>query len=84
MHHGVDFLHSGLTTRLIPGRTILCRILPARTRERDSEAIQSVVRMYLRQIFRAALGAGLDSQHAEDLRAGSAKSNRLAFSARRV
>ena len=40
---------------------------PARIRQRDPEAIQSVVRMYLRHIFRAALGAGLDTQHAEDV-----------------
>ncbi len=40
---------------------------PARIRQRDPEAIQRVVRMYLRHIFRAALGAGLDTQHAEDV-----------------
>ena len=40
---------------------------PARIRERDAEAIQLVVRLYLGQIFRAALGAGLDAQRAEDV-----------------
>ena len=40
---------------------------PARIRRRDPEAIQSVVHMYLTHIFRAALGAGLDTQRAEDV-----------------
>ena len=36
-------------------------------RARDPEAIQIVVHKYLRQILRAAHGAGLDPQHAEDV-----------------
>ncbi len=40
---------------------------PARIRERDAEAIQLVVRMYLGQILRAARAAGLARQHAEDV-----------------
>ncbi len=39
----------------------------ARVRRGDPEAIQLVVRLYLGQIFRAALGAGLDAQCAEDV-----------------
>ncbi len=39
----------------------------ARIRRSDPEAIQLVVRLYLGQIFRAALGAGLDAQRAEDV-----------------
>ena len=41
--------------------------LPARIRKRDPEAIQTVVRMYLGQILRAAHGAGLGPQQAEDV-----------------
>ena len=40
---------------------------PARIRERDPEAIQIVVRMYLQQVLRAARAAGLGPQHAEDV-----------------
>ncbi len=39
----------------------------ARIRERDAEAIQLVVRMFLGQILRAARAAGLAPQHAEDV-----------------
>ncbi len=39
----------------------------ARIRERDAEAIQLVVRMFLGQILRAARAAGLVPQHAEDV-----------------
>ena len=38
-----------------------------RIRSGDAEAIQIVVQKYLRQILRAAHGAGLDSQDAEDM-----------------
>ncbi len=41
--------------------------LAARIRERNPEAIQEVVRAYLPQILRAARGAGLDEQLAEDV-----------------
>ncbi len=41
--------------------------LAARIRDRDPEAIQEVVRAYLPQILRAARGAGLDGQLAEDV-----------------
>ncbi len=40
---------------------------PARVRARDPEALQAVARTYLAQIFRAARGAGLARQHAEDV-----------------
>ncbi len=39
----------------------------ARIREREPQAVQIVVRMYLVQILRAARAAGLDSQQAEDV-----------------
>ncbi len=41
--------------------------LAARIRERDAKAIQEVVHAYLPQILRAARGAGLDAQLAEDV-----------------
>ncbi len=41
--------------------------LAARIRASDPEAIQEVVRAYLPQILRAARGAGLDGQLAEDV-----------------
>ena len=41
--------------------------LAARIRESDPEAIQEVVHAYLPQILRAARGAGLDAQLAEDV-----------------
>ncbi len=41
--------------------------LAARIRERDPKAIQEVVHAYLPQILRAARGAGLDAQLAEDV-----------------
>jgi RNA polymerase sigma-70 factor (ECF subfamily) len=41
--------------------------LAARIRERDPKAIQEVVQAYLPQILRAARGAGLDAQLAEDV-----------------
>ncbi len=40
---------------------------PARLRASDRTAIQTVVETYLGQILRAARGAGLDSQQAEDV-----------------
>ncbi len=40
---------------------------PARVRARDPGALQDVARAYLRQVFRAARGAGLPSQQAEDV-----------------
>lgn len=39
----------------------------ARIRERDTEALAAVVRAYLGQIVRAALGAGLDAASADDV-----------------
>ena len=39
----------------------------ARFRERDPAIIQTLARLYLRQIFRAARGAGLDTPRAEDV-----------------
>ncbi len=39
----------------------------ARIRDRDPEAIKDVVHSYLPQVFRAALGAGLDRHVAEDV-----------------
>ncbi len=39
----------------------------ARIRERDAEALQEVVRAYLPQVLRAARGAGLPPQLAEDV-----------------
>ena len=39
----------------------------ARVRAGDREAIEAVVRAYLSQVFRAARGAGLDPQAAEDV-----------------
>jgi len=41
--------------------------LARRIRERDPEALESVVRAYLGQILRAARGAGLDASAAEDV-----------------
>ncbi len=41
--------------------------LEARIRERDPEALQAVAQAYLAQIFRSARGAGLDSDHAEEV-----------------
>ena len=41
--------------------------LAERIRERDAAAIEEVVHTYLPQIFRAALGAGLDHALAEDV-----------------
>ena len=41
--------------------------LAGRIRERDPEAIEQVVRAYLPQILRAALGAGLEQSQAEDV-----------------
>jgi RNA polymerase sigma-70 factor (ECF subfamily) len=41
--------------------------LPARIREGDPEVLQAVVRAYLEQCVRTALGAGLDRQTAEDV-----------------
>ena len=41
--------------------------LAAAIRERDPEAIQEVVHTYLPQILRAAAGAGLEGQLAEDV-----------------
>ena len=41
--------------------------LAARIRERDPAAIGEVVRLYLPQIVRAARGAGLDAEGAEDV-----------------
>ena len=41
--------------------------LAARVRASDREAIEVVVRAYLGQVFRAARGAGLDAQAAEDI-----------------
>lgn len=38
-----------------------------RIRERDTEALEEVVRRYLPQVLRAARGAGLDAQLAEDV-----------------
>ncbi len=40
---------------------------PARIRERDAQALEEVVRRYLPQILRAARGAGLPPQLAEDV-----------------
>ncbi len=39
----------------------------ARIRERDAESLQEVVHAYLPQVFRAARGAGLPPQLAEDV-----------------
>ena len=39
----------------------------ARIRERDAEALEEVVRLYLPQVLRAARGAGLGPQNAEDV-----------------
>jgi RNA polymerase sigma-70 factor (ECF subfamily) len=39
----------------------------ARIRSRDEQALRAVVNAYLDQIFRAAQGAGLNSQQAEDV-----------------
>ncbi len=41
--------------------------LPARIRNRDPEALRSVVEAYLGQVLRAARGAGLDLQEAEEV-----------------
>ncbi len=41
--------------------------LAARIREEDPEALQAVAQAYLAQIFRSARGAGLDSEHAEEV-----------------
>jgi RNA polymerase sigma-70 factor (ECF subfamily) len=41
--------------------------IPARIRARDEAAIQAVVNAYLPQVLRAARGAGLDVDHAEDV-----------------
>ncbi len=41
--------------------------LPTRIRERDPEAIQIIVQMYLQQVLRAARAAGLGPQQAEDV-----------------
>ncbi len=40
---------------------------PTRVRAKDPEALQAVVHAYLGQILRAARGAGLDPQQAEDV-----------------
>ena len=39
----------------------------ARIQKGDPEALQTFVHSYLRQVFRAARGAGLDPQHAEEI-----------------
>ncbi len=39
----------------------------AKFRERDPAVIQTLAKLYLRQIFRAARGAGLDTARAEDV-----------------
>jgi len=41
--------------------------LAARIRKGDPEALQAVTQAYLAQIFRSARGAGLDSEHAEEV-----------------
>lgn len=41
--------------------------LPARIRTRDREAVEAVIRTYLPQVLRAARGAGLGVQEAEEV-----------------
>ncbi len=41
--------------------------LPDRIRNRDPEALRAVVEAYLGQVLRAARGAGLDLQEAEEV-----------------
>ena len=55
------------TALLVLPMTVDHPAFPARICERDAEAIQLVVRMYLGQILRAARAAGLAPQHAEDV-----------------
>ena len=40
---------------------------PRKFREREPAALRAVARLYLRQIFRAARGAGLDTERAQDV-----------------
>ena len=52
---------------MTPGKNLDDPELPPRIRAGDRVAIQTVVESYLAQILRAARGAGLDPQQAEDV-----------------
>ncbi len=55
------------TTRTDPGSGVESPELVARIRAGDPEALQAAVHAYLSQVLRAARGAGLDPQRAEDV-----------------
>ncbi len=76
MQQGADFLHfEGATGADIIRNNAPTNLLmtvdhpefAAQIRARNAEAIQTVVQKYLRQILRAAHGAGLAPQHAEEV-----------------
>ena len=55
------------TARTDPGTGVESPELVARIRAGDPEALQAAVHAYLSQVLRAARGAGLDPQRAEDV-----------------
>ncbi len=55
------------TARTDPGTEVESPALVARIRAGDPEALQAAVHAYLSQVLRAARGAGLDPQRAEDV-----------------
>ncbi len=55
------------TTRTDPGPGVESPELVSRIRAGDPEALQATVHAYLSQVLRAARGAGLDPQRAEDV-----------------
>ena len=71
MHHAGEFLHLKNFNRERPISTPEVKIddpgFAERVRGEDPAAIEAVVHAYLHQILRAARGAGLDPQRAEDV-----------------